>query len=183
MIDDTAIDNIREQVFCEPDTNVVAVLDGASVANLFEMLDRHRPEHCCLFSGDLAPDHAMTAPYLVRLEREDEFTRWIIAEGWGSHWGIFAAVGAAADFRRVRKHFRTFLMVRSHQGKPLYFRFYDPRVFRVYLPTCNSEEMTYVYGPVRFYAMEADEGRMLVRSWKDEYTPRNEELRLSAAAV
>jgi hypothetical protein len=36
------------------------------------------------------------------------------------------------------------------------FRYYDPRVLSVYLPTCNPEEVTSLFGPVSRFLMESD---------------------------
>jgi hypothetical protein len=46
------------------------------------------------------------------------------------------------------------LLVSDENGKTFYFRFYDPRVLRVYLPTCNAEELDMFFGPVRNFFME-----------------------------
>jgi hypothetical protein len=43
------------------------------------------------------------------------------------------------------------------------FRYYDPRVLRVYLPTCTSDELKTVYGPVQQYFAETDTGEGLTR--------------------
>ena len=34
------------------------------------------------------------------------------------------------------------------------FRYYDPRVLRAYLPTCNSEELRTVFGPIECFRTE-----------------------------
>jgi hypothetical protein len=91
---------------------------------------------------------------LVRLPGNSPLLETLIHQGWGKHWGIF--VVSADDFKAVRKHFRTFLMVKSPEGERLYFRYYDPRVLRVYLPTCNLEEIDYVFGPVAAYLCEGE---------------------------
>ena len=38
---------------------------------------------------------------------------------------------------RLRHHLKGFLRVRGESGQKMMFRYYDPRVLRVYLPTCN----------------------------------------------
>ncbi|MFY2558205.1 hypothetical protein ACN469_11275, partial [Corallococcus terminator] len=46
---------------------------------------------------------------------------------------------------------------------------YDPRVLRTYLPTCNAEELRFVFGPIRSFLMEDEDGSMLLRfSLRDE---------------
>ncbi|MGA7904712.1 MAG: DUF4123 domain-containing protein [Terrimicrobiaceae bacterium] len=94
------------------------------------------------------------APYLVRLPGDSRLLETLVAQGWGKNWGIF--VVSAADFQSLRKHFRTFLMVKSPEGEQLYFRYYDPRVLREYLPTCNAEETNFVFGPVAAYLCEGE---------------------------
>jgi hypothetical protein len=114
-----------------------------------------RPEFVCLYRGELAPDLAQVAPYLVQLAPQADFTNWVLTQGWGKHWGVFAAT--AGDLAAMRGHLRRFLMVYDPKGKPVYFRFYDPRVLRVFLPTCNGEQLAEFFGPVTSFVMEGEE--------------------------
>ena len=171
---------VSRKLFEASGRRVYAVLDGASIPDLAlpQVLWEHEPEHVCLYRGELAPDVAATAPYLVALGRESSFTHWLINEGWGKHWGIFAVAPEETDLKVMRKHFRTFLMVMSPEGKPLYFRYYDPRVLRVFLPTCNAEETRTVFGPVQGYLLEGmDPQGMLVFEPADR-APRLQEVKL-----
>lgn len=142
------------------DHHVFAVLDGASNPDLVYRLYEHQPPHVCLYRGELEPDLAECAPYLVQLSPNTPFTDWIITEGWGRHCGIFAITDA--DLRSLRKHFRTFLMVKNPDGDPIYFRYYDPRVLGLYLPTCTIGELRHVFGPVRRYLCEGNRGQKLL---------------------
>ena len=141
--------------------NTFAVLDGASVPDLLDQLDQWQPEFVCLYRGELKPDLAEVAPYLVRLEPGSEIAEWILSEGWGNHWGIFAITGAG--LQTLRQHLRRFLTVYDENGKPLLFRFYDPRVMRVYLPTCNAEELAAIFGPVTSYLLEDESSKASLR--------------------
>ena len=47
----------------------------------------------CLYRGELQPDMAEVAPYLVKLDRDAPFTDWVLDRGWGNHWGVFAEIG------------------------------------------------------------------------------------------
>lgn len=145
---------------------VYAVLDGASNEDLLEMLAERQPEHVCLYRGELAPDLAAVAPYLVRLRPDSVFTEWVVGEGWGGHWGIFAITDA--DLTALRKHFRRFLMVKSPEGRRVYFRYYDPRVLRTFLPTCNAEELAELFGPVAEYVCEQEDPAAGLRLWREE---------------
>lgn len=148
---DSLTRSIKQELFVDV-ANTFAVLDGASVLGLLNQLDKYKPEFICLYRGELKPDLAEAAPYLVRLQPENDFTDWLLTKGWGRHWGIFAI--ADADLQGMRQHFRRLLTVYDEKGKPLLFRFYDPRVMRVYLPTCNAAELSAVFGSVISYVVE-----------------------------
>jgi hypothetical protein len=182
MPDNAMVETISRRLFGEPGTKVYAVLDGASIPDLDlpQVLWEQEPEHVCLYRGELAPDLAATAPYLVHLERDADVTRWIIEKGWGNHWGIFAITSTDAEMKAMRKHFRTFLMVMSPENKPLYFRYYDPRVFGVYLPTCNAEELRAVFGPIQAYVFEAENPSTALVFRQEGGETKRQEIALSA---
>jgi hypothetical protein len=153
-------DAVRDHLYADEEGKVYAVLDGASIPNLLEKLAPHAGEYECLYRGELKPDLASAAPYLVYLPEDSDLTSWILQQGWGKHWGVF--VNSPADLPTLRRHFRTFLMVHTSEGMPLYFRYYDPRVLRVHLPTCNAEELKTMFGPVTAYVTESDKPGVLM---------------------
>jgi len=63
----------------------------------------------------------------------------------------------------LRNHFRSFLRVPDHSGRQLYFRYYDPRVWRDYLHVCNSDELTTVFGPVVSNLVEGEISKIAKR--------------------
>jgi len=152
---------IGQLLFSAEEGSVFAILDGAAVGDLLTPLYEHHPNFECLYRGELQPDIAEVVPYLVQLEPETEFTKWLLDQGWGNHWGIF--VFADADLPTMRRHFRRFLTVHDPDGKPLYFRYYDPRVLRVYLPTCNASELRTGFGPVAWFLLEDEDLRAALR--------------------
>lgn len=156
MIEPRAVDQLASQLFSESYAQAFAILDGASVAGLdlsFAMFD---PQYACLLPGEVAPDMAEVAPYLVLLQEGDPFTQWLLSHGWGHHWGIFGS--ARAGFSTLRRHFRKFVLTCDDQGKTMYFRYYDPRVLQIYLPTCNEEELREFFGPVVSFIAENGKG-------------------------
>lgn len=162
MLTPTQRDAIRQQLFALDWTRAYAIIDGASVPGLLRQFAIEEPEHVCLFSGELAPDVAAAAPYLVALDSVSGFTDWLIEQGWGLHWGVFCVADGESTFRALRNHLRTFLMVRRYDGKSLYFRYYDPRVLRNYLPTCTAAELAYVFGPIVRFLIESKDGRSIL---------------------
>jgi len=149
--------SLVKHLFSQPETNIYAVLDGASVPDLPQVLLEQQPENICLYRGELEPDMAAVAPYLVKLEYDHPFATLVCEQGWGNHWGIFVLTPAEIDIRTLRNHFRKILMVYDPDGKLIYFRYYDPRVLRTYLPTCNAEETEIVFGPVATYILEDED--------------------------
>jgi hypothetical protein len=139
---------------------VYTILDAARDERIYPTLLEANREYCCLYRGDMAQELAEVAPYLVTLEPQAPFTTWLISHGWGDSWGIF--LESSAPLEVLRRHFRRFLMVYDEQGKPLYFRYYDPRVLRVYLPTCTATELDTVFGPVRRYYVEGEDDQTLL---------------------
>lgn len=167
---------LREHLFRDESAGAFAVLDGASVKGLVRGLETNGASSACLFAGKLHPSVARVAPYLVELREGGAATDWILDRCWGRHWGIFLECGETLD--ALRKHLRRFLQVKDPKGRAMLFRYYDPRVLRLYLPTCNRQEMDVVFGPVQSYAMESEDADSLL-----VFTPDVEEPRLEAISV
>lgn len=152
---------ISDKLFADDTLSVYTILDGASVPRLPQVLHKEHPEYVCLYRGELAPDMASVAPYLVHLQINSDFTEWVVGEGWGKHWGVF--VLSNADLRALRQHFRSLLTVYDPSSKPMLFRYYDPRVLRTFLPTCRSEELNSMFGPVSSYFLEDGDAKIASR--------------------
>jgi Domain of unknown function (DUF4123) len=128
------------------------IVDAARDLRVFPMLLECHLEYSCLYSGPLHPALEVVAPYLVQLDYDYRDTRRLIREAWGNSWGVFLKADTGID--RLRRHLRGFLVVRDPGNQRLIFRYYDPRVLRVYLPTCTLEEMRTVFGPIECFWTE-----------------------------
>jgi hypothetical protein len=157
----------------EPQLSVVAVLDGARDERIYRAVYDSRLPYECLFAGDIPYELAQAAPYLVHLDPGAAFTRWLIEEGWGKSFGIFA--WTRADTETLRRHFRRLLQIKDEDGRRLFFRYYDPRVLRLYLPTCTAAELHEVLGPLRRLLAEGPEGQVMA------YEPGGKPLRIVEA--
>jgi hypothetical protein len=136
-------------------TTVYAVLDTARGHRVFEAVRWSSRPYLPLYGGPLAPEIERVAPYLVELGGDHAFTRRVLTEGWGSSWGCFIVTPLYLE--PLRLHLRSLLRVRTERGQSLLFRYYDPRVLRVYLPTCTRQELTTFFGPITRFIAE-DEG-------------------------
>jgi len=88
----------------------------------------------------------------------------LITLGWGKSWGIYVTASRPAGIEDVRRQLRQFLLVKSPAGKKLFFRYYDPRVMRAYLPTCDDNAYKLLFNPIVKYVME-DESAQQVLSY------------------
>ena len=143
--------------------NIYAILDSARDEAILGQIMLSGVENRCLFEGQKGFDLAEVAPYVVPLKKDAPFTNWVLGSGWGKSWGIF--LRSDASLKHMQKHFRYFTKVYDDEMRPVYFRFYDPRVFRVYLPTCNEEELDTIFGPCWAIFSESEDGSSLI-----EYT-------------
>jgi len=138
-------------------STVYALLDAARGRRVYAAVRWSARPHAPLYGGELPEEIERVAPYLVELGGDHAFTRRILAEGWGASWGCF--VVAEADLATVRRHLRTLLRARTEDGRTMLFRFYDPRVLRVYLPTCTRQELKAFFGPITRVVMEDESGQ------------------------
>lgn len=138
-----------------------AILDAARDPIIYSRLAVSGNRKVCLFIGDQAREMATVAPYLVELDKTDSFTRWVLENGWGNSWGIF--VKSDATFIKLRNSLRTFLRAADEDGKTFFFRYYDPRVLRLFLPTCDAIQLETLFREVSQYYSEGENGTTMIQ--------------------
>jgi hypothetical protein len=153
-------DKLKQYLMSE-NTRLYCILDGASVPDLPMKLYEMRPPNVCLMRGKLEPDMMYAAPYLAQMHADTPFTDWVLSESFGKHWGIF--VHCRFSLKEMRRHFRALLTVYDEKGNPMLFRFYDPRVIRKFLPTCNGGELKTFFGNNHAFFAEDEENEALLK--------------------
>jgi len=144
-----------------PRPDVWTILDCARDRQVYATVLGSHNNSSCLYSGDISLTLERCAPHLVQLEYDDtHLTRQVLEGGWGQSWGIFLRCDASLE--RLRRHLRRFLLVKDPGGKRMVFRYYDPRVLRVYLPTCFEDELDQVFGPIDRFWTEAEDPTTLL---------------------
>jgi len=132
-----------------------AILDAARDIRILALLVHYKEECQSLYEGAEGAKLAQVAPYLVRLLPGSKLLEALVKEGWGKSWGVY--LSCASNLQEVRRHLRHFLQVKLPDGEQVYFRFYDPRVMRVFLPTCIAEETNQFFGGIQRYVLEGEE--------------------------
>jgi hypothetical protein len=173
----TPQDRVLQALRGQPDP-LFALLDAARDARVLEFVRGSGEEYRSLYEGSRGEELADWAPYLVRLPAGSGLLEALAREGWGKSWGLYLT--SRSTLAEVRKHFRHFLMARLADGRDAYFRFYDPRVLRVYLPSCDPTEAAQFFGPVRCYLMEAKGPETLLRFVENGRGACPEAVRLAA---
>lgn len=162
-----------EKILFIENARAFAVLDGASIPDLRMRIYEMRPPHYCLFRGELTPDVAEVAPYVVQLTPGTVFADWVLSECFGKHWGIFAH--SRHSIKEMRRHCRALVNVYDETGEPMIFRYYDPRVLPTFLPTCNGGELKTFFGTVdTFFAENVKEQTLLSFSLENEELKQKE---------
>lgn len=166
MLTAEQIATVQETLFTHDDSFIYAIVDGASCVDLRFKIYEWRPQSSCLWSGQLAPDVEEVAPYMILLEKDSDFTTWLIKHGWQNHWNIF--VKSALEPKAFRKQIRKLQLVRSPEGKTLFFRFYDPRVMENFLPTVDEAQHSELYENIQAFYFPLLNSNELVKATLDK---------------
>jgi hypothetical protein len=143
--------------------NLFAVLDAARSQRILDLLYGSAEEYHSLYEGPQGDALADVAPYLVRLSQGSSLLGALLTEGWGEHWGIYLT--CANPFRELRRHLRKALMIHAEGWENrMYFRFYDPRVLRTFLPICTAEQLNGIFGPINCFFYPAEPSHEVVSS-------------------
>ena len=138
-----------------------ALLDAACEPSVLKVLFESKEQYQSLFEGPQGMQLAHFAPYLVQLPKKSPLIQTLVEQGWGKSWGTYLT--CPEPLEALRRHFRHFLTVKLPDRKQVYFRFYDPRVLRLFLPTCNAEQIRLIFGPIQYYIMEDEKPDTLLR--------------------
>lgn len=139
------------------------LLDAARMGETIEKAKEINPEFDSLYRGGSEQALAVVAPYLFLFKQNTDFGNWYIQNGWGDAWGIL--IRSNMTMNQLHKHFRKFLVVGTENNQELYFRFYDPRVLRIFLPTCDQNQLREFFGPIEYFIMEDEDKGFAIRCW------------------
>jgi Domain of unknown function (DUF4123) len=128
------------------------VLDRARVLGKFEEGFNLNNSGLSLFYEKGEKIFSNAGPYLFKYDISTEFAKWLYEAGWGNFWGIFIAT--PLNFDNLLRHCRRFLKVKTEDKEQLFFRFYDPRVLKIFLPTCERDQIQEFFGEIDNFFVE-----------------------------
>ncbi|MEP1495397.1 DUF4123 domain-containing protein, partial [Pseudophaeobacter sp.] len=125
-------------------TETFALLDAAKVPALSEFLETSGLQHRCLFTGAAYDELKDVAPWLVRLEEGNSFSRNLFTRSnapwhlWDSEPGLYLRSLGTLD--QLWRHLRKFTRVQDEAGKWFYFRFWETDCLIDYIRYANDRE-------------------------------------------
>ncbi len=158
------------------DAAAVPPLKTYLVADVFHFpewpheLDELTLRHQCLFSGNAEYQFSETAPFLIELDVENEFTRKLFTfvkdahesmmiHHWHRPFGVF--VRSRLGFEEVYSHLRRFTKLQDENGTWFFRRFWDTQHTYALLPLLISE----VEIAGRFYGRTQDVSTARIHSY------------------
>lgn len=156
-----------------------ALLDAAREPSVLKVIYESKEEYQSLYEGAQGAQLAHFAPYLVRVPQKSALLDTLVKQAWSKSWGVFLTCDA--PLKDLRTHFRHFLNVKLPDGTQVYFRYYDPRVLRLFLPTCLPEEINQFFGPVKQFLLEAEDGATALQFTRAPKGAAQKELHLAPA--
>jgi hypothetical protein len=81
-------------------------------------------------------------------------------DNWAKRWGTSAGILLASltEEDALFAHLRKIFVVEDEEKQEYFFRFYDPRVLRGFLPTCSAEQLDQFFGPIDQLTLEGEQG-------------------------
>lgn len=156
-------DYFRELLAKNEKSKLYCILDCAQDKLIYKMLTLSNVTKYCLykkqvhFPGErLTSELAAVAPYLVECKPDDQFLSNALYHGWGKNWCTFVFSDRTPEI--VYEHCSGNLLAITEEGDTVQFRYFDPRILRLYLPSCTSTELKIFFGPVAAYCCEDEIG-------------------------
>lgn len=157
---------------------IYAVADAARDRALaFAARDQFGLTMHSLFSEDAPEEMDRVAPYVVAIDSAagqaggsggtgasdgaGYLDLW--AKNLGTSAGILFASPAGMD--KLVVQLSNCFRVTNDDGQRYFFRFYDPRVLRTYLPTCTAQDAKEFFGPIGCIFVEAQTDGDMLTCW------------------
>lgn len=115
-----------------------AIVDGAADARLHDLIIECK-DYACLYSGQYSNETRKALPYIVRMRNGERFSKIWAAHETGHYWGILCKT--EMNLRILRRHLRHFTTARLPAGDVVMFRFWDPRIFSIFVENGTDEEV------------------------------------------
>jgi len=123
------------------------------------ILHQEYPNAVSLFEG--TKDEALSdiAPYIFEID--NQFVQKVTTRPLIELEGAIV-IETGEKLPDLAEHLRTFIY-QTIKGRECYFRFWDGRILRKFLPTCSKEQITAFFGPMEVLTMRDTNPAMAVQ--------------------
>lgn len=124
------------------DAHSFAIIDGAKITYLPELLAANALPHASLLPRAEIDINGAAGPWLVDLNKTSDLLRALFTADapmtgyWEKNAALF--IRTTASFAATRDHFAQLVKMPDEAGKQIYFRFWDPKIARDYLPQTEN---------------------------------------------
>ena len=152
-----------------------AIIDAAKIEELTTEMLIYEPENRILFEGKDAVELEEVAPYLLLLEKDTDFTNWVLKEVYGNDAAIF--LQSSYDIETLSNHFKQFIKVTREVTDPEskkqmiqegYLAYYDPRVLPEWLESVEPVLMQKFLSMTSILFYEDIDHKYLVHNYRVE---------------
>jgi hypothetical protein len=146
--------------------SVFAIFDLAGQPSVAQKLNSFPANRALsLLSGTRFDAYTAVSPHIVRMD--SELAAWIGRDLWKDPWGILIVSEAALE--PLFQHFQHFLQVRTADGNPFLFRFFDPRILPTFLASADAQTFGF-WHQIGAFAWSQGEAATLAR-WTADPPP------------
>ena len=139
---------LRASLWARQGARVHAVVDGLIVPEIVARLkEADVAGWDCLQRGAMSADAAKRAAYVVELRNGAAFTDWLLDEATPTYpgWGVLAI--SDRTLLAMREHCRTIGEVVTPDGERRPWRWFDPDVLRIALPSFLAGQLDEFFAP------------------------------------
>ncbi|WP_421404864.1 DUF4123 domain-containing protein [Agrobacterium fabrum] len=108
----------------------------------------------CLYRGNALEEFGDDTAWVAEIRSDESVLNWLIDNGFGKRWSVFLQTSHALE--DVVRHLRKFTVVRDSEGTTHFFRYYDPRTLRQYLPVLTPEQAAVFFRGIECFYCEND---------------------------
>ncbi len=135
--------------------SLYAIVDTGIYRDFIDILDIENPPHHILFKDAFVPEYENVAPYLVALNREDDFSKAFVSKGQGETWLSF--VISRQDISTLAYELKERINVYSQaHEREIILRFYDPRNMQQYFNMLDEDEKETLFRDINGYFAYVD---------------------------
>lgn len=153
----------REAAAAVEGAHLYAMVDATREPFLVRpMLEAMSKDVACLFKGLATEAFGDRTAWVAKINEGEWILDWLIEDGWGVRLASYIA--SPLPLEPLMTHLRRFTKVEGPDGRQHFFRFYDPRVMRQYLPVFDDRQHARWFAGIAACLIEDDrDPRRLLR--------------------